>query len=62
MTDLDLQKEIRDIFDLQWKDNVKARILDSQSLNKYVDGGKKTKVDSQNELYKYYLAKSKTEI
>ena len=60
--DLDLQKEIRDIFDLQWKDNVKARILDSQSLNKYVDGGKKTKVDSQNELYKYYLAKSKTEI
>ena len=56
--DLDLQREIREVFDLQWKDNVKARILDSQTLNKYVNDGKRSKIHSQNELYKYYAAKS----
>jgi len=60
--DFEVQKEIRELFDLQWKDNVKARVLDSQSNNKYVDDGKKTKIDSQHEMYKYYLAKSKVEV
>ncbi|MBD78368.1 MAG: polyphosphate kinase 1 [Crocinitomicaceae bacterium] len=58
--DTDLQSEIRDIFDIQWKDNVKARVLDSQTLNKYVNDGKRTKTHSQNELYKYYRERSQS--
>ena len=53
--DKKIQKTLRDIFEIQWKDNVKARKMSPDRLNKYVtpeSGGKQ--IRSQFELYKYY--------
>jgi polyphosphate kinase len=53
-----IKKELKDILELQWQDNVKARILDDQLTNNYIikDGNKKLR--SQIEIMKY-LAKRK---
>lgn len=52
--DADIQKELRNIFDLQWSDNVKARVIDSNSKNEYRKTGKKQRTRAQQEFYKYY--------
>ncbi len=52
--DKDLQKELRDIIDIQLKDNVKARIIDERQRNHYKVPGKDRHVRSQVELAKYY--------
>lgn len=54
--DDEIKAEIRKVFDLQWKDNVKARVVDVHIRNKYVkpQPGEEI-VNSQEELYKYYL-------
>ncbi|UTW62958.1 polyphosphate kinase 1 [bacterium SCSIO 12741] len=49
-----LQQQIRDIFDLQWKDNQKARLLDDKISNTYVPQNTRQKIDSQQVLYTYY--------
>ncbi len=49
-----IQEELRFIFDLQWRDNVKARVLDSKLKNEYRKTGKKLNTRSQQEFYKYY--------
>lgn len=54
-----LKTEIRDIFDIQWKDNVKARVLDANTKNEYKTTKTRTKTHSQNALYKYYANKVK---
>ncbi len=46
------KKIIKDMFDLQWSDNMKARIQDEQMQNNYVKNGNK-KTRSQFELYDY---------
>ncbi len=47
-------KQLKDIFEIQWKDNVKARILDPESTNSYMN---KESGDSyhksQEEVYRY---------
>lgn len=49
------KKQIIEIFDLQWKDNVKARIIDSEQKNKYRKSVKDSdKIDSQSALYQWY--------
>ena len=50
--DKNIRKEIRDIFDIQWDDNVKARKLDALQSNKFVSKGKKV-VQSQIEVQNY---------
>ncbi len=55
--DEDIQKEIRYIFDLQWSDNVKARVLDANSKNEYRKTGKRQLTRAQYEFYKYYSEK-----
>ncbi|MCF8380942.1 MAG: polyphosphate kinase 1 [Bacteroidales bacterium] len=52
--DKDLQRELRYIIDLQLADNVKARIIDEDDLNKYKGKDGKTKIRSQIELYEYF--------
>jgi len=47
-----IKKELRDIFDIQWNDNVKARILDPNLENK-IAGNDKAPLRSQTEIYKY---------
>lgn len=52
ITQENLKTEIKDILDIQLKDNVKARILDGKMNNEYVRNKKKA-VRSQIEIYKY---------
>jgi polyphosphate kinase len=56
--DTDLQEELRTQLDLQWKDNVKSRILNREQDNRYKKDESKPKVRSQVEFYKYLKKKS----
>ena len=51
-----LKKIIRDIFEIQWNDNVKARDLDTGKLNVYIDEEEHgaPEVRSQTALYDYF--------
>jgi polyphosphate kinase len=49
----DIQEEIKNLLNIQLSDNVKARILDNELSNQYVNPRNKTKVRSQLETYNY---------
>ncbi len=53
--DEELKKEIQTMLDIQWKDNVKARLLGQDTLNKYrtAELGEEL-VRSQVEIYNYF--------
>jgi len=55
--DPSLRKEITDIFNIQWSDNVKARILDAELSNMMVPAGEPA-LRSQTEIHKYYSEKN----
>ncbi|MCX6328449.1 MAG: polyphosphate kinase 1 [Bacteroidia bacterium] len=55
--DKNLKSELRQIFEIQWNDNVKARKIDAELSNKFVKPGKDL-IQSQVEVYEY-LNKSK---
>lgn len=57
ITDKELKKELKDILDIQLRDNVKARILDKKLSNEYVRNDKK-ECRSQIETYNYLKAKT----
>jgi len=57
--DEQIRKHLKKIFDIQWNDNVKARILDASQSNKFVKSENKT-VRSQIEVYNY-IRKTETE-
>ena len=48
-----LQQQIVDILELQFKDTLKARIIDKDQTNKYVRRGNRKKLRSQIEIYDY---------
>ena len=48
-----LKSTIHDIFNLQCNDNVKARIIDKDNTNNYVQRGNKKKVRAQHAIYDY---------
>lgn len=50
--DKSIRNEMKQIFEIQWSDNVKARKLDSSLSNKFVKPGKNV-VRSQIEVYNY---------
>ncbi len=50
-----LKKEITDLFDIQWNDNVKARVCDEEQSNRMIRGGRKT-LHSQTEIHRYMTA------
>lgn len=50
--DKNIRAEVRNVFDIQWKDNVKARLFDENQSNRFVKEGKE-KFQSQIEVYKY---------
>lgn len=52
-----IQKELRDILEIQWKDNVKARVINVQQDNQYRITRSRTKIRSQEAIYNY-LAKA----
>lgn len=49
-----IKRTIMDLINLQWSDNVKARILDKNRKNKYVKHDSDVRIQSQLETY-YYL-------
>jgi len=52
--DEDAKRMIQDILDQQWHDNVKARVLDRNQTNTYVQGKKKaTRIRSQESIHSY---------
>lgn len=55
--DASIQQELKDILDIQLADNVKARWLDNELLNKYKRDSE-TKVRSQIEIYNYLHQKA----
>lgn len=48
-----LKKELEEILEIQLRDNVKARILDKNMRNEYVQNNTKEKIRSQIETYHY---------
>jgi len=50
---VDIKKQINDIFNLQFNDNVKARVIDKRFQNKYQKTKAKTTNRSQIEIYNY---------
>ena len=50
--DKSIRNEMKDIFEIQWSDNVKARKLDATLANEFVKPGK-IPVQSQIEVYNY---------
>ena len=53
-------EELKDIINIQLSDNVKARILDNELSNMYVDSYDSKQVRSQIETYNYLLKKKNT--
>jgi polyphosphate kinase len=51
--DKQLQKQILDIFEIQWSDTTKARIIDAKQTNQYKPRGNKRKVRSQLVIHDY---------
>jgi polyphosphate kinase len=56
--DKNIKNEMKDIFEIQWNDNVKARKLDSTLSNSFVKRGKKD-IQSQIEVHKYLMKVNK---
>ena len=57
INDPELKKELQDILDIQLSDNVKARILDEDFENNYVNSHSLEKVRAQQDIYNYLLKK-----
>lgn len=55
--DQTLRKELMEEFEIQWNDGVKARVLDVNLSNEFVDSKKKT-LHSQIEMYNYIKRKN----
>jgi polyphosphate kinase len=51
--DKSIQKELKTFIDIQWLDNVKARILNNTQSNRYRKTNSKKSVRSQVEIYNY---------
>jgi polyphosphate kinase len=60
--DKQIQEELKDILNIQLSDNVKARILNNELDNQYVNPRNTKKMKSQIETYNYLLRKKYTEI
>jgi polyphosphate kinase len=51
--DLDLKKELREIFDIAWADNVKARVIRDSFDNSYRETGGPARTRLQDAMYDY---------
>lgn len=52
--DAAIKQQIMTTLDIQWHDNVKARIIDKDQSNHYVKRGNKRSIRSQQEIYDYF--------
>lgn len=51
-----LKKRVLDILQIQFRDTIKARVIDQEQTNKYVRRGNRKKLRSQVEIYDYLKA------
>ena len=56
--DKQLQQELRNMLEIQWNDNTKARLISNSDPNQYRRNVLSTKVQSQIEIYKYLKYKT----
>ena len=54
--DKSIQKELKDILEIQWNDNTQARILDKNLKNKFYRDKSKTKIRAQIAIHEYLLS------
>jgi polyphosphate kinase len=54
--DPQLKQQIIDLFNIQWSDTTKARIIDKEQANRYKPRGNRRKVRSQLATYEYLTA------
>ncbi|RAJ99011.1 polyphosphate kinase [Aliidiomarina maris] len=52
----ELKQQVIDILELQWRDNTKARVIDSEQRNLYRKRGNKKKFRAQTAIYDYLKA------
>jgi polyphosphate kinase len=52
-----IQKEIKEMLDIQLHDNIKARVLNNEQNNQYVNPRNTKKIRSQVEIYNYLYKK-----
>lgn len=52
--DTSIKRHLKNILDIEWRDNVKARLIDAKQKNKYRETRSRLKHRSQFELYKYF--------
>jgi polyphosphate kinase len=57
INDPELKRELQEILDFQLSDNIKARILDEDFENNYVNSHSPEKVRAQQDIYNYLLKK-----
>jgi polyphosphate kinase len=56
--DPNIKKEINDIFEIYWSDNVKSRIVNNEIPNQYqINQNSKKLIRSQIEINNYYKSK-----
>ncbi len=53
----EIKTDLKNIFNLQWNDNVKSRLIDSKQKNNYIKTKTSKKINSQIEIYNYFKAK-----
>ena len=53
-----IREELYHIIDLQWKDNTKARIINTAQDNPYVDANGNDPIDAQSDTYQFLLDKA----
>jgi polyphosphate kinase len=58
--DLNVRRQIMDMLNIQWSDNVKARILDAKMKNEYQKDGQELAIQSQVETYYYFKRKEES--
>jgi polyphosphate kinase len=51
--DKEVQKQLQKMIDIQWNDNVKARIIDKDQRNDYKKAENEQKIRSQYEIYNF---------
>lgn len=56
--DKKIQQELRDIMEIQWSDNVKARVVNELQNNEHRGTGSRSKVRSQDAIYTYLKTKN----
>jgi polyphosphate kinase len=55
--DKNIQQELMDILEIQWRDNVKAQVLNAEQNNMYRKTGDKEPHRAQEEIYRYLKEK-----